>query len=58
MSYRDEMVNLTGTPIDAQVRLAEREKELITLMGEVEELLNQSDSDLREERGKLSSQPD
>ncbi|MEL7038216.1 MAG: hypothetical protein AAFO04_21750 [Cyanobacteria bacterium J06592_8] len=39
--YRDEVVNLTGTPIDAKLRLAERSKELITLIGQVEELLNQ-----------------
>jgi TnpA family transposase len=55
--YRDEVVNLTGTPIDAKLRLAERESELVTLMGQVEELLNQSDSDLREERGKLILSP-
>jgi hypothetical protein len=51
------VVNLTGTPIDAKIRLAEREKELITLMGEVEGLLSQSDSDLIEERGKLVLSP-
>ncbi len=55
--HRDEVVNLTGTPIDVKVRLAERESELVTLMGQVEELLNQSDSDLREERGKLVLSP-
>ena len=55
--YRDEVVNLTGTPIEAKLRLAERESELITLIGQVEELLNQSDSDLREERGKLVLTP-
>ena len=54
---RDEVVNLTGTPIDARLRLAERESELITLMGQVEELLNQPDSDLREERGSLVLSP-
>ena len=54
---RDEVVNLTGTPIDAQLRLAERESELINLMGQVEELLHQPDSDLREERGKLVLSP-
>ena len=37
---RDEVVNLTGTPIDAKLRLAERESELINLMGQVEELLH------------------
>lgn len=54
---RDEVVNLTGTPIDAKLRLAERESELVTLMGQVEELLHQPDSDLREERGKLVLSP-
>lgn len=54
---RDEVVNLTGTPIDAQLRLRERENELITLMGQVEELLYQPDSDLREERGSLVLTP-
>jgi hypothetical protein len=56
-SCRDEVVNLTGTPFDAKLRLAERESELVNLMGQVEELLNQSDSDLREERGKLILSP-
>ena len=55
--HRDEVVNLTGTPINAEVRIAERKSELITLMGQVQELLNQSDSDLREERGKLVLSP-
>ncbi len=55
--YRDEVVNLTGTPIDAKLRLVERSKELITLIGQVEELLNQPDSDLKEERGKLVLSP-
>jgi hypothetical protein len=54
---REEVVNLTGTPIDAKLRLAERENELIVLMGQVEELLNQPDSDLREERGSLVLSP-
>ena len=54
---RDEVINLTGTPIDAKLRLSERENELIVLMGQVEELLNQLDSDLREERGKLVLSP-
>jgi TnpA family transposase len=54
---REEVVNLTGTPIDARLRLTERENELITLMGQVEELLNQPDSDLREERGSLVLSP-
>jgi len=54
---RDEVVNLTGTPIDAKLRLAERESELIVLMEQVKELLNQPDSDLREERGKLVLSP-
>lgn len=54
---RDEVVNLTGTPIDAKLRLAERESELINLMGQVENLLNQPDSDLREERGSLVLSP-
>lgn len=55
--HREEVVNLTGTPIDAKPRLAEREKELITLMGKVDRLLSQLDSDLREERGKLVLSP-
>lgn len=55
--HRDEVVNLTGTPIDAKLRLRERENELIILMGQVEELLNQPDSDLREEKGKLVLTP-
>ncbi|MBE9170205.1 Tn3 family transposase [Pleurocapsales cyanobacterium LEGE 06147] len=54
---RDEVVNLTGTPIDAKLRLTERESELIVLMGQVEELLNQPDSDLKEERGSLVLSP-
>lgn len=55
--WRDEVVNLTGTPIDAKLRLSERENELFILMGQVEELLNQPDSDLREEKGKLVLTP-
>ena len=54
---RDEVVNLTGTPIDAKLRLTERENELVALMVQVEELLNQPDSDLREEKGKLVLTP-
>ena len=54
---RDEVVNLIGTPIDAKLRLSERENELITLMGQVENLLNQPNSALREERGKLVLSP-
>ena len=54
---RDEVVNLTGTPIDAKLRLTERESELIVLMKQVEDLLHQPDSDLREERGSLVLSP-
>jgi hypothetical protein len=57
MLITEEVVNLTGTPIDARLRLTERENELITLMGQVEELLNQPDSELREERGSLVLSP-
>ena len=54
---RDEVVQLTRTPFEAKLRLADRENELIILMGQVEELLNQSDSDVREEKGKLILSP-
>lgn len=54
---RDQTVNLLGTPLDAQARLAERETELLGLMDAVEALLNDPDGDLREEKGELVSSP-
>ena len=50
---RDQTVNLLGTPLDAQSRLAERETELLGLMDAVEALLNDPDGDLREEKEEL-----
>jgi TnpA family transposase len=54
---RDQTVNLLGTPLEAQARLAERETELFALMNAVEALLNDPDGDLREEKGELVLSP-
>ncbi|NJL41382.1 MAG: transposase [Leptolyngbyaceae cyanobacterium SM1_4_3] len=54
---RDQTVNLLGTPLEPQARLAERETELFTLMDAVETLLNDPDGDLREEKGELILSP-
>jgi TnpA family transposase len=54
---RHETVTLLGTPIDATVRLAEREAELLRLIGQVEALLNEAEGDLREEKDKLVLSP-
>ena len=56
-SYRDEVLAITGTPLDPHVRLQQRESELIDLIEQVESLLNKSDGDLREEEGKLILSP-
>ncbi len=49
--------SLLGTPIDATVRLAEREAELLRLIRQVEALLNEAEGDLREEKDKLVLSP-
>lgn len=54
---RQETVTLLGTPIDATVRLAEREAELLRLIEQVEALLNEAEGDLREEKDKLILSP-
>lgn len=54
---RQETVSLLGTPIDATVRLAEREAELLRLIEQVEVLLNEAEGDLREEKGNLVLSP-
>lgn len=54
---RQGTVSLLGTPIDANVRLAEREAELLRLIGQVEALLNKEEGDLREEKDKLILSP-
>lgn len=54
---RQETVTLLGTPIDATVRLAEREAELLRLIKQVEALLNEVEGDLREEKDKLVLSP-
>jgi hypothetical protein len=54
---RQETVALLGTPIDATIRLAEREAELLRLIGQVEALLNEAEGDLREEKDKLVLSP-
>lgn len=51
------IVPLLGTPIDATVRLAEREVELLRLIEQVEALLNEAEGDLREEKDKLVLSP-
>lgn len=54
---RDQSLSLMGTPIQAEVRLAEREAELLRFTDAVEELLNETDGDLREEKGVLVLSP-
>ncbi|MGI0488498.1 Tn3 family transposase [Pantanalinema rosaneae CENA516] len=54
---RQETVSLLGTPIDATVRLTEREAELLRLIEQVEALLNEAEGDLREEKDKLVLSP-
>ena len=56
-SHRDQTASLTGTPIQAEVRLAEREAELLRFINAVEGLLNETDGDLREEKGVLVLSP-
>jgi TnpA family transposase len=50
-------VNLMGVPIEAAIRLEERECELVSLVAQVEAILNDVDGGLREERGKLILTP-
>ena len=54
---REEIALLMGAPLDAKVRLEERKQELAGLMAKVEGLLNDQDSDLREEAGRLVLTP-
>lgn len=54
---REELAGLTGTPLEANLRLKEREQDLITLMAQVETLLTDEESDLREEEGRLILSP-
>ena len=54
---REALASLTGTPLEATTRLNEREQEFITLMNQVESLLNTADSDLREEDDRLVLSP-
>ncbi|NET39581.1 MAG: DUF4158 domain-containing protein, partial [Cyanothece sp. SIO1E1] len=56
-SHRDEVLAMTGTPLDAQVRLQQRETELVGLIEQVEALLNNPDSSLREEKETLILTP-
>ena len=53
---RNEVLQLTGAPLQAETRFGEREVELIALMERVEMLLAE-DGDLREEDGKLILTP-
>ncbi|MFQ4142457.1 Tn3 family transposase [Chlorogloeopsis sp. ULAP02] len=54
---RDQTVSLLGIPIEPEVRLAEREAELLSFIEAVEALLNEPDGDLREEKGVLVLSP-
>ena len=54
---REEIALLMGAPLDAKVRIEERKQELAGLMAKVEGLLNDQDSDLREESGRLVLTP-
>lgn len=54
---REELVSLTGTPVEFETRLKDREQELMTLMAQVEAVLTEDESDLREEAGRLVLSP-
>ena len=56
-AHREDVLSMTGTPLDAQVRLQQREAELVDLMGQVEARLNNPDGDLREEKEQLILTP-
>ena len=55
--HRSEVTQLTGTPLEAESRLAERKQELVDLIDRVETLLGQENGELREEGGKLILSP-
>lgn len=55
--YRQEVLELTGTPIDPKVRLRQRKQELLAVAEQVECLLNAPDSALRVEQDKLLLSP-
>lgn len=57
LSQREGAISLMGTPINAKVRLHEREASLLNLIEQVELLLNDAESSLREEKGKLVLSP-
>lgn len=48
-----EILKTLGLPQDAQVRLTQRETDLLALIEQVEQILNRDDGDLREENDKL-----
>lgn len=54
---REQTISLLGTPIEAKVRLAERQAELVRFIDAVEALLNETNGDLREEKGVLVLSP-
>ncbi len=56
-SHRDDIITMTGTPLDVNVRLAQRETELVELLEQVEILLSTPDEVLREENDKLVLTP-
>ncbi|MEM9009033.1 MAG: Tn3 family transposase [Cyanobacteria bacterium P01_F01_bin.86] len=54
---REDIASLTGTPLNGLTRFKERERELIALLEQVESIIDEADSDLREEDGKLVLSP-
>lgn len=54
---RDQAVSLLGTPLEPEPRLVEREAELLQLIGVVDELLNNPNGGLREEKEILVLSP-
>lgn len=56
-TQRQDTVSLLGTSLDATVRLAEREAELLRLIEQVEALLNDAEGNLRQEKDKLILSP-
>ena len=56
-NHRSDIIAMTGTPLDPQIRLQKRQRELVELIEQVEILLNNPEGDLREEKGRICLTP-
>ena len=56
-SQQAQVITLVGLPHNAEIRLAEREAELLKLIEQVEELLDDKTGDLRQEKDELILTP-